>query len=30
MAIDFAIVIRSGSTSKCSIANIFPVRAKPV
>ena len=29
-AIDFATVSRSGSTSKCSIANIRPVRPKPV
>ena len=29
-AIDFATVIRSGSTPKCSIANIRPVRPKPV
>ena len=29
-AIDFATVTRSGSTSKCSIANIRPVRPKPV
>ena len=29
-AIDFAIVIRSGSTPACSIAHIFPVRPKPV
>ena len=29
-AIDFATVIRSGSTPKCSIANMCPVRPKPV
>ena len=29
-AIDLATVIRSGSTAKCSIANMRPVRPKPV
>ena len=29
-AIDFATTTRSGSTSKCSIANMRPVRPKPV
>ena len=29
-AIDFATIMRSGSTSKCSIANIRPVRPNPV
>ena len=29
-ASDFAIAIRSGTTPKCSIANILPVRPKPV
>ena len=27
---DLETVIKSGSTSKCSIANVLPVRAKPV
>jgi hypothetical protein len=26
----FATVMRSGSTPECSIANVLPVRAKPV